>query len=79
MVIYNYLSKGKKATVSEIVNYVKLTQPTVSYHLNEMKKNGILVREKQGKEVYYSVGHICPHYDTLCVLEDINFPQKKYA
>jgi len=44
-----------------------------------MKNNGILVREKQGKEVYYSVGHTCPQTHDLCVLEDINLAQTKYA
>lgn len=66
---------GGEATVSEIVNHVGLTQPTVSYHLGEMRQENILKFRKQGKEVYYSIDKICPHNQEECVFKTINFEQ----
>jgi DNA-binding transcriptional ArsR family regulator len=78
MDIYTFLSKNKDATVGEIVEYVGLTQPTVSYHLREMKENGILSADKKGKEVYYSINGICPHFATSCVLQSVEIPGENY-
>ena len=79
MEIYSFLSNHKSATVGEIVDHVKLTQPTISYHLSEMKKNGILKSSKKGKEVYYSLNDKCPHFEDKCILSEIKFPNKLYA
>lgn len=78
MDIYTFLSKNKDSTVSEVVEYVGLTQPTVSYHLSEMKKNGILNSHKKGKEVFYTVNGICPHFETSCVLQSVEIPGQVY-
>ena len=78
MAIYNFLNHGE-TTVSEIVNYIKLTQPTVSYHLKEMKDSGLLKSRREGKEVFYSVSETCPHYDEECVLHGLQFPEAKSA
>lgn len=74
--IYNFLVKKGKATVSEVVNFIKLKQPTISYHLKEMKENGLLESEKKGKEVFYSVTAECPHFDEPCVISQLNFPRE---
>lgn len=76
MSIYNYLNNEvEKATVSEIVDFIGLTQPTVSYHLKEMSHSGLLDSEKKGKEVYYFVNHDCPHNsDHKCILHELKFP-----
>lgn len=79
MEIYKYLRERGKSTVSVIVEHVDLTQPTVSYHLGEMKKNGILKSQKKGKEVYYSVSKICPHIQKQCVLSDVKLSNKLYV
>lgn len=71
--IYKYLVKTPKATVSELVKLVGLTQPTVSYHLKDMAENGLLHSEKVGKEVFYSLDKNCPHYDDECVLSNLRF------
>lgn len=77
MDIYGYLTNTAKATVSEIVDIVKLRQPTVSYHLKEMREAGLLVSSKHGKEVYYSLSRLCPHYNKECILGAIEFPVNK--
>ena len=79
MEIYKYLKTQGQATVSDVVEHIKLTQPTISYHLNEMKRNGIVRSEKRGKEVYYSLNSSCPHLDMDCVLKNINFYQVQHA
>ncbi len=44
---------GQERTVSQIVEAVGLRQPAVSEHLAVMKRTGVMVANKQGKEVYY--------------------------
>jgi len=73
MTIYKFLTEKHGTAVSEIVKFVELKQPTVSYHLNEMKKNGLLSSKKIGKEVFYTVNSVCPHYESACVAHGIKF------
>ena len=44
---------GQERTVNQIAETVGLGQPTTSEHLAIMKRSGVLVSEKRGKEVYY--------------------------
>jgi ArsR family transcriptional regulator len=44
---------GQERTVNQIAEEVELGQPTTSEHLALMKRSGVLVSKKQGKEVYY--------------------------
>jgi ArsR family transcriptional regulator len=74
MKIYNFLKEKGEETVSAIVGVVKLTQPTISYHLKEMREAGLLKSRKSGKEVYYSLTNKCPAHDRNCVLEKVVFP-----
>ena len=77
MVIYNFLNKSKSdATVGQLVEQVNLTQPTVSYHLKEMKHSGLLNSTKKGKEVYYSINRSCPHHNKECILQSLEFPEE---
>ena len=39
---------------NDIAGYFKLTRPTISHHLNLMRRLKILNSRKDGKEVYYS-------------------------
>jgi len=58
--IYEYLMTEGEKTVAEITRMMKLRQPTVSYHLRMMKKEGLLGSRREGREVYYSVKMQCP-------------------
>ncbi len=69
MQIFDFLERNHKANVSDVVAAVKLRQPTISYHLKEMARSGLLRSEKIGKEVYYSISFTCPHDGQKCVLE----------
>ena len=76
MKIYKYLKKMGKKPVSEIVVHIGLKQPTVSYHLNEMKSSGLLKSVKRGKKVIYSIEESCPHHHVECFLNSSHFPEK---
>ena len=52
--IIEALLKGRK-TVGELVRIVKLSQPAVSQHLKTLKGNGLVIDERCGQEVFYSV------------------------
>jgi len=47
--------KREKKTVKEIVNAVGLSQPTVSQHLGELKKRGLVSSEREGTNMLYSI------------------------
>lgn len=44
---------GQERTVNQIAEAIKLSQPTTSEHLAILKRSGVLVSNKRGKEVYY--------------------------
>ncbi len=71
--MYAFLAEHGETTVGDLVDLVGLTQPTVSYHLKDMKKLGLLSSRKSGKEVYYSVDHSCPGYGSTCALSLAKF------
>jgi ArsR family transcriptional regulator len=58
--IYQYLFSEGEKTVGEIVKKLKLRQPTISYHLKMMKKEGLVNCRKEGRQVYYRVKLVCP-------------------
>ncbi len=76
MRIYRFLRDKGENTVNAVVEVVKLTQPTVSYHLKEMRDAGLLNSRKAGKEVFYSINAECPTFHEECVMHKVSFPQK---
>jgi ArsR family transcriptional regulator, arsenate/arsenite/antimonite-responsive transcriptional repressor len=44
---------GQERTVNQISEMVALEQSTTSEHLAQMKRNGLLLSNRSGKEVYY--------------------------
>ena len=74
MKMYQYIMEHGQSTVKTLTRVAKLTQPTVSYHLKEMKQNGILLSQKNGKEVLYRINPLCSVYKEDCVLANIKFP-----
>ncbi|MDO8480501.1 MAG: metalloregulator ArsR/SmtB family transcription factor [Nanoarchaeota archaeon] len=45
----------KENSVLEIVNVVKMSQPTISIALQKLEDAGLIVARKEGKKVFYSV------------------------
>lgn len=58
--IYEFLVLEGAKTVGEITIKLKLKQPTVSYHLKMMEKEGLLSVRKKGREAFYQVKMACP-------------------
>ncbi len=58
--IYEFLSMAGEKTVSELTLMLGLKQPTVSYHLKQMEREGLLESKKEGRKVFYSVKMECP-------------------
>lgn len=54
LMILHLLMDGEKS-VSEIVQALKIEQPTVSQHLNFMKRTGVVKSRRIGNTVYYSI------------------------
>lgn len=52
--IIEALIKGHK-TVNELTRIVKLSQPAVSQHLKTLKACDLVIDERRGKEVFYTV------------------------
>lgn len=44
----------KEYCVTDIAKQFSLSRPTISHHLNLMKRSKILTARKEGKEIYYS-------------------------
>ena len=61
-------SKNKPKTVGEFVKILKLRQPTVSFHLKALKDAGLLVSERQGRQVFYSLSEECGKNHQPCFL-----------
>lgn len=53
--ILDCVRKNEKIKVGDIVKKMKISQPTVSHHLKILCDAEIVVSEKKGKEVFYSL------------------------
>ncbi len=53
--IIDMLEENKKLNVTQIYTKLKIEQATASNHLILMKKHGVLISKKNGKEILYSV------------------------
>jgi len=64
--IVEFLLDGEKC-VCEIFPHVKRTQSTVSIHLNDLKKAGILESRRDGKKIYYKIAdlRVCDIFKAL--------------
>ncbi len=59
----------KEYNATSIASHFKLSRPTISHHLNLMKRAKILTTRKEGKEIYYSFNksHVIGNLETLIV------------
>ena len=64
--IVKFLLDGEKC-VCEIFPKVKRTQSTVSIHLNDLKKVGILKSRREGQKIYYWIAdlRVCDIFKAL--------------
>ena len=64
--------------VNEIADQCIVSRPTISHHLQIMKRAGILVSRKDGKEIYYSVNMNVLASLAEAILSFITFKKFKY-
>ena len=55
--ILSYLEDGKKLTVTEIHELLKIEQSTTSHHLGILKDKGVLSSKREGKNTFYFLKH----------------------
>lgn len=53
--ILSLLNENTRMNVSEILEIIKVEQALLSHHLINMKDRGILICEREGKNIYYSI------------------------
>jgi len=53
--VINLLNENQELTVNEICKNLNCEQSLISHNLINMKKRGILVTQKKGANVYYSL------------------------
>lgn len=57
------LLKKKEMTVSEIREHLEITMPTLSHHLDVLKRADLVSGRRAGQQIFYSIN--------LSVLDDI--------
>lgn len=59
--IYNLIKdSGDELVVSDLVKATGLRQPTVTFHINELEKAGLISKKKVGREVVCEICCKCP-------------------
>ena len=56
---------------------VDMSAPAISHHLKNLKKSGLIVSRREGKEVYYTLSHTAPAkllHKTVDALFEISCP-----
>lgn len=53
------LLRKKEMCVTEICKHFKMTQPSISHHLDILKRSNLVKYRKKGKEVYYANNCCC--------------------
>ncbi|MEK7610830.1 MAG: metalloregulator ArsR/SmtB family transcription factor [Patescibacteria group bacterium] len=66
--IIDLLASGTEHTVTDIVAHFRLTQPTISYHLSELEKTGLLTSRIDGRFVFYKLNLFCKEDKERCLL-----------
>ena len=55
--ILSFLEDGKKLTVTQIHEKLKIEQSTTSHHLGILKDKGVLSSQREGKNTFYFLKH----------------------
>lgn len=53
--IVSLFASKKELCANDIANNFSLSRPTISHHLNLMKRSNLLNSRKDGREIYYSL------------------------
>jgi ArsR family transcriptional regulator len=50
-----HLLKERDMTAGEIAEYFDISKPSISHHLNLLKQANLVIDERQGQNIYYSL------------------------
>ena len=53
--IVRLLRKHGELNLSEVAEHFELTKPTLSNHLKVLTDTGLLIRDKRGREVFFTI------------------------
>jgi len=53
--IIDMLNNGNRMSVTEIYKKLKIEQAAASHHLNILKNKGVLISQREGKKIFYSL------------------------
>ncbi|WP_332397589.1 metalloregulator ArsR/SmtB family transcription factor [Vibrio metschnikovii] len=56
------ISRHRELCVCDLMTALSLSQPKVSRHLAELRKNGLVIDERRGKWVYYQINPQLPDW-----------------
>lgn len=73
--IIRIFAARKELCANDIAKNFILSRPTISHHLNIMRRSGVLISRESGKEIYYSFNKKLVLKILTLVLNDI----KKYC
>lgn len=49
------LLKNQSLNAGEIADYFQITKPSISHHLNILKNSGLIIDERKGQNIVYSI------------------------
>ena len=49
----------REMNVGEVVEAFPMSQPTISHHLTILKRAGLVLARREGKQVYYTANRTC--------------------
>lgn len=49
------LLQEKPLNAEEIADYFQITKPSISHHLSILKNSGLIIDERQGQNIVYSI------------------------
>jgi len=67
-----------RLSVNEIVAHTGVSQPTVSHHLKVLRDAGLVIGERHGKEIYYSLNQE-KMADSCCRVSNVFAPRVKVS
>jgi DNA-binding transcriptional ArsR family regulator len=65
------LLQDREMSVGEITARFHLTQPTISHHLGLLRRGGLVLARREGKQVYYSPNRCCLEACTQRLVEQL--------
>jgi len=70
------LLKKKDMTVSEILEHFPISQPSLSHHLDTLKRAGLVIPERSGQFIVYSLNLSVFEEAEACILHFFSNDQK---